>query len=90
MGETHDAEQISWDAPGGISMTLIPEPGGVLQVRIDGEVVTLSGRHCRHLQGEEGTRKPRDVTSQLLAEVHLTLLTTRCLITWKSVPAPAQ
>src|SRR5262245_29491196 len=84
VGETRSAEHIVWDAPGGVQMSLIPEPGGSLQVEAAAGVVTITGEHCRHFQGEEA-KKPSEVAHQILAEVHLTILTNRCQITWKSV-----
>jgi hypothetical protein len=86
MGENRSAEHLLWDAPGGMQMSLIPEPGGSLLVEVANGVVTITGKQCRHLQGENA-KKPKDVVHQVLAEVHLTILTPRCQITWKSVVA---
>jgi hypothetical protein len=84
VGEARSAEQIVWDAPGGVQMSLIPEPEGSLRVEVEGGVVTVTGERCRHFQGEEAKR-PKEVGHQILAEVHLTILTNRCQITWKRV-----
>jgi hypothetical protein len=86
MGDNRRAEHIVWDAPGGVQMSLIPEPGGSLQVDVRDGVVTVTGKQCRHSQGEDA-RKPKDVAQQVLAEVHMTIVTSRCQITWKSAPA---
>ena len=86
MAEKRDAEHIVWDGPCGVQMSLIPEPGGSLQVDVDNGVVTITGKQCRHLQGEDA-KKPKDLGHQILAELHLTILTTRCQVTWKSVVA---
>ncbi len=88
MGDNQHAEHIVWDAPGGVGMSLIPEPGGSLQVDVRDGVVTVTGKQCRHLQGEDA-RKPKDVAHQVLAEVHMTIITSRCQITWKSAVAAA-
>ena len=84
MAEPQNAEQIVWDAPGGVQMSLIPEPDGSLLVEVADGVVTVMGRRCRHLQGENAN-KPSEVGHQTLAEVHMTLLTNRLQITWKCV-----
>ena len=86
MGDSQGAEHIVWDAPGGVGMSLIPEPGGSLLVEVRDGVVTITGKQCRHLQGEDA-RKPKDVARQVLAEVHMTLVNSRCQITWKSAVA---
>ena len=86
MGDNHNAEQIVWEAPAGVQMCLIPEPGGSLQIEIGNGVVTITGKQCRHSQGEIAT-KPKEVAHQIFAEVHMTILTTRCQITWKSAVA---
>ena len=86
MSEIRDAEHIAWDAPGGVQMSLFAEPGGSLQVDVDKGAVTITGKQCWHLQGEDA-KKLKNVARQILAEVHLTILTTRCQITWKSVVA---
>lgn len=86
MGDNRRAEHIVWDAPGGVQISLVPEPGGWLQVDLrDGEV-TVSGKQCRHFQGEDA-RKPKDVARQVLADVRMTIVNSRCQITWKSAPA---
>ena len=87
MGENHDAEHIVWDAPGGVQSSLIPESGGSLTIEVENGVVTVTGEQCRHLQGENA-KKPKDVAHQILEEVHMTILTTHCQITWKCVVAP--
>ena len=87
MGENHNAEHIAWDGPAGVQMTLIPEPDGSLHVKVGIGEVTITGKQCRHLQGENA-KKSKDVATQILAEVHLTIITNRCQITWKSVVAP--
>jgi hypothetical protein len=86
MAEPRNAEQILWDAPGGVQMALLPQPGGSLLVEVGNGVVTITGTQCRHLQGEDA-RKPKEVGHQILAEVQMTLLTDRCQITWKCVAA---
>jgi hypothetical protein len=83
MDDNQRAEQIAWEAPAGVQMSLIPEPGGSLLIDVRDGVVTVTGKQCRHSQGESATR-PKDVARQVLAEVRLTIITTRCLITWKS------
>ena len=77
MIETQSAEHIVWDAPGGVQMSLVPETGGSLQVSVKEGAITVSGKQCRHLHGD-------DVAHQVLAEVRLTIISTRCQITWKS------
>ncbi len=89
MEREHRAEQIVWEAGAGVQMSLTPEPGGSLQVEVDGAAVTVHGKQCRHRQGEHAKR-PKDVAHTILAEVHMTILTTHCLITWKSVAAAGQ
>ena len=83
MDNNQRAEHICWDAPGGVQMSLTPEPGGSLQVDVRDGVVTVTGKQCRRLQGE-GATKPKEVAKQVLAEVRLAIITTRCQITWKS------
>ena len=46
MAEPQSAEQIVWDAPGGVQMSLIPEPGGSLLVEVANGVVTVSFEHA--------------------------------------------
>ncbi|MBS0262632.1 MAG: hypothetical protein JSS02_11830 [Planctomycetes bacterium] len=82
MGDKQRAEQIAWDAPGGVQMSLIPQPSGSLEVDVHDGVVTVTGKQCRHLQGENGKRSP-DVAAQFLEHVHMTIIASRCLITWK-------
>jgi hypothetical protein len=84
MGEKRNAEHIVWDAPGDIQMSLVPEPGGWLQVEVENGVVTITGEQCQHRQGEHA-KKPKDVGRQILSEVQMALLTTHCQITWKAV-----
>jgi len=86
MSDDHSAEHIAWDGPGGVQSSLIPEPGGSLQVDVRDGVVTVTGKHCRHLQGENA-KKPKDVARQVLDEVHLTIITSHCQITWKCTVA---
>ena len=81
MGENRSAEHIVWDAGNGVQMSLMPEPGGSLQVEVGNGIVTITGKQCRHLQGEI----PKGVAHQILAEVHMTILATYCQITWKSI-----
>ena len=84
MDTNNNAEQISWEAPGGIQMTLIPEPGGLLRVEVANGVVTVTGSNCRHLQGEHA-KNDTHVGRQVLTEVRLAIVTDRCLITWKAI-----
>jgi hypothetical protein len=86
MGDNQRAEQITWDGPGGVQMSLFPEPGGSLQVDLRDGAVTITGKRCRHLQGENAKR-PKDVARQVLEEVHLTIITSHCQITWKCTVA---
>jgi hypothetical protein len=67
-------------------MSLVPERDGSLQVDVRDGVVTLTGTQCRHAQGEDA-RKPKGVAQQILAEVHMTILNSRCQITWTCVVA---
>lgn len=60
MSENQNAEQILWDAPGPVQMSLIPETGGSLQVRVEDGAVTATGRNCRLTQGESA-KKPKDL-----------------------------
>jgi hypothetical protein len=83
MDDNQRAEQIVWDAPGGVQMSLIPMPGGSLLINVRDGVVTVTGEQCRHSQGE-GATQPKDVAHQVLAEVRLSIITSRCQITWKS------
>ncbi len=83
MSDSQHAEHIVWDAPGGVQMSLIPEPDGSLQIDVRDGMVRVVGKHCRHSQGEDA-RKPKDVAHQVLAEVDMTIITPRCQITWKS------
>jgi hypothetical protein len=84
MSENRQAEQIVWDGPGAVQMSLKPDPDGSLAVEVQNGVVTVTGKQCRHSQGEDA-RKPKDVAYQILTEVQMTILTTRCQITWKCV-----
>lgn len=84
-----DAEHVVWDAPGGVQMSLIPEPNGSLKIDVEDGVVAIAGKQCRQMQGDEA-KKPNDIAHQTLAEVHLTILTTRCQITWKAVVTSEQ
>jgi len=84
LGECRNAEQVAWDAPAGVQMSLTPEEGGSLQVAVENGVVTITGERCWHRQGEQA-KSDSKVRGQLLSTVHLTVLTDRCLITWKSV-----
>lgn len=84
MDENSNAERISWEAPGGVQMTIVPEPGGFLRVEVANGVVTVAGKDCRHLQGEYA-KNPKDVMQQILSEVTLAIITDQCLITWKAV-----
>jgi hypothetical protein len=88
MGDSQRAEHIVWESPGGVQMSLIPEPGGSLQIDVRDGVVTVVGKQCRHSQGEDA-RKPKDVAHQVLAEVHMTIITPRCQITWRSAVTTA-
>jgi hypothetical protein len=83
MNEHLHAEQIVWEAPGGVQMSLAPEAGGTLQVDVREGVVTVTGKQCRHSQGE-AAKKPKDVASQVLADVHMTIIGSLCQITWKA------
>jgi len=80
--ENHKAEQIVWDAPGGLQMSLRPEPAGSLAVEVAHGAINVTGKQCRHSQGED-SRNPKNVANQVLAEVEMTILTTHCQITWK-------
>lgn len=89
MNENRNAEQIVWDAPGSVQMSLIPEAGGSLQIQVEGGAVAVTGRKCRFTQGESA-KKPKDVGNKVLAEVHLTIPLCRCLITWKAIESTGQ
>lgn len=89
MNENQNAEQIVWDAPASVQMSLIPETGGSLQVRVEDGAVTVTGRKCRLMQGESA-KKPKHVGKTFLAEVQLTIPLCRCLITWKAIVSTAQ
>ncbi len=86
MGENQRAEHIVWEGPAGVHSSLIPEPGGSLQVDVRDGVVTVTGKKCRHLQGENA-KKPKDVARQVLEDVHLTIITSHCQITWECTVA---
>lgn len=86
MSNDHSAEHIAWDGPFGAQNSLIPEPGGSLQVDVRDGVVTVIGKHCRHMQGENA-KKPNDVVCQTLKDVRLTIITSHCQITWKCTVA---
>lgn len=86
MVERREAEQTIRDAPGGVQMSLAPEPGGSLQVDVADGVVTITGKRCRHWQGERATR-PTDVAHQILAVVEFSIVNSPCLITWSAAAA---
>lgn len=89
MNENQTAEQIAWDAPGSVQMSLVPMTGGLLQIRVEDGAVTVTGRNCRLTQGDSA-KAPKDVGATYLAEVQLTIPLCRCFITWKAVAAPGQ
>jgi hypothetical protein len=84
MAEARDAEQFTWESPGGVLMTLTPERNGSLQIEVENGMVTISGSNCRHTQGEDA-KTPGDVARQHLTEIQMTVLTTRCTATWRTV-----
>ena len=85
LAEKIAALRVFDDAEGRMNVSL-KDSGGSLLVEVDHGVVTVTGKQCRHLQGEHA-KKPKEVGHQSLAEVHMTLLTNHCQITWRSVPA---
>jgi hypothetical protein len=89
MSEPRNAEHIVWEAPAGVQMSLVPEEGGSLQVEAANGLVTITGKQCRHRQGESAKNASK-TGGQSLAEVHMTVLTDRCQITWKSVVGPGR
>ena len=84
MADARDAEQFTWESPGGVLMTLTPERNGSLQVEVVNGMVTISGSNCRQSQGDDAT-KPFDSARQHLTEIQMTVLTTRCTATWRTV-----
>ena len=85
MDEKNNAEQIVWESVGGVQMALRPEPGGTLHVEVLDGVATVTGKNCRHSEGED-TKNPKDGAHQILEEVRLAIITDRCLVTWKPDP----
>lgn len=84
MAEARDAEQFTWESPGGVLMTLTPERNGSLQVEVENGMVTISGSNCRRTQCEDAA-EPSDIAPQMLTEIQMTVLTTRCTATWRTV-----
>jgi hypothetical protein len=47
-------------------------------------MVTISGSNCRQSHGDDAT-KPLDAARLFLTEIQMTVLTTRCTATWRTI-----
>jgi hypothetical protein len=83
--ESGRAELVSWDAPGGVPMSLAVPPGsgGTLDVTIRDGAVVVRGSKC--LLGTGDRLDPGKRTGErAVAEIHMTLALARCQVVWKS------
>lgn len=80
---TMSAQSVSWEAPGGIPMSLITGDESTLMVTIEAGAVLIGAAKCRWVVGDPHVPTHK-VSERDVVELRITVPLERCQIIWHS------